>query len=143
MIDDLGPGDVLRMQTDVIPMTSFGDEREYDPSWSWRDLAGHEHHIWGAQVTDARWADVDDTEYWCETCRDEHHDTELRCSLCDEPIPSVPTIVVWPAGCIRYIPGLRSYWIERANGEHVDLTPDEFDRIGRRAEESRAVWGNT
>lgn len=110
---------------DVQYITSMADETEYDPAWSWVDPNGHEHSVAGPRrLTLVEWV-VTDT-YWCDLCRDEHQEVELRCSECGVVIPDVPTVVVHPAGVPFPVCGPWEYTLTDVNGATWRITEAEF-----------------
>lgn len=54
-----------------------GREQYVPETWRWTDPAGHTHD---ASLDTAHW--VVTGTYWCEDCRDEHDESELRCKQC-------------------------------------------------------------
>lgn len=87
------------------------------PDWSYTDKAGHPH---GPELLLAEWVVLG--TYWCDMCRDEHEDTELRCILCGEEIEPK---YGWTSSEAHRLPGLRTVLLKSDDGRVYVLRPEE------------------
>lgn len=79
-----------------------------DPAWKWKDAAGHKHD---ASLSSAEWKTI--RVYWCDSCNDEHEESELVCSLCGEHVTPAR---VTDTDALRPFPGLRSATVSVTRG---------------------------
>lgn len=70
------------------------------PDWTFTDAHGHLHD---ASLETCEWVVV--STYWCDDCRDDHDESELRCRQCGELI--VPQRR-WTGEQTELLPGLRT-----------------------------------
>lgn len=73
----------IEYASEAVPV-SFGGHHVADPEWSHVDSHGHEHRFVGDDLPTLALV-VTDT-YWCESCNDEHEETEFRCRQCGDVV---------------------------------------------------------
>lgn len=72
-----GANVTLNVEQEWINVSTAIQPMKVDPEWTWTDPAGHKHD---ASLKKTVWKVV--RVYWCETCRDEHEESDLVCRYC-------------------------------------------------------------
>ena len=111
-------GVTITMEQERIGVDTLGHSY-IDPEWSFTDAAGHVHR------DDTTLTRVEVNIGWCESCRDEHGDIELRCSICEEVIEPK---YLWTGPTHDEIPGLVDWTIETRDGVWR-LLPEDIEHI--------------
>ena len=114
-----GPTWRIVEETEQIEIHSYS--LEPDKQWRYTDKAGHEHR-WGEGYPTLRWVREMN---WCHECQDDHDTGFYECPLCFEHITPGRTVPVSP----RLIQGLRTVYIETADGRTIPLDAEDLDRI--------------
>ncbi len=120
---------------EITSMPSYS----YDPTWSWVDRFGHEHHVVidehdHRSISLATWMTVG--EHWCDDCEEFHTDEELRCVLCMQEMPRIPTVCTDSGMYKRFMPGLTEYIVtydDTTENITAERYKELFDEAHRRA----------
>lgn len=116
----------------MIDVTSMGGSYEPDPGWSYADPQGHVH----THISDSwEWV-FDGPEFYFDVDGEEWNgDGHYECLHCRALVE--PKYQYKPPSSFREVmPGMCSYWIELAGGEHIDITEEEYAHCVNRWKES-------
>lgn len=109
----------ISIEQELIEMTSMGHSY-ISKDWRYVDKEGHPH---GPELLLAEWVVLG--TYWCDTCRDEHEDSELRCTLCGEKIEPK---YGWTGPDTHRLPGLQTATLKADDGRVYTLRLEDLAR---------------
>lgn len=126
------PGFIITVEHQVVEITT-GPRHELDPDWSYTDPAGHVH----TSLETLEY--VVTGHYYCDTCQDDHDDTEWRCHECGAVVEPVYHLVAGDSAR-EYAPGLQSVTLTLDDGRSYRLSPDEYPTFNAAGEIEEDGW---
>lgn len=114
----------IEASAEVISVSVMSDHVP-NPSWKYKDPAGHKHAFDAAgEVPTVRWV-VTET-YWCPDCRDWHENGEWRCVECEAPVE--PNYIN-KGPTTKQIPGRATYTLTLEDGQKFHVTGEDARRF--------------